>query len=68
MRELNRRANQLAHHLREVGKVVPEVLVAICLERSLDLMVTLLAVLKANGAYVPWTPTILQGTPAIHAV
>ena len=53
--ELNRRANQLAHHLRELG-VGPEVLVAICLERSLDLMVTLLAVLKAGGAYVPLDP------------
>ena len=53
--ELNRRANQMAHHLRELG-VGPEVLVAICLKRSLDLTVTLLAVLKAGGAYVPLDP------------
>lgn len=51
-RELNRRANCLAHHLRECG-VGPEILVGICLERSLELIVGLLAILKAGGAYVP---------------
>jgi amino acid adenylation domain-containing protein len=50
--ELNRRANQLAHHLHDHG-VAPEVYVGLCLERSLDLLVGLLAVLKAGGAYVP---------------
>ena len=50
-RQLNRRANQLAHHLRKLG-VGSNVLVGICLERSLDLVVALLAVLKAGGAYL----------------
>src|ERR1019366_2637470 len=53
--ELNRRANQLAHHLRELG-VGPEVLVAICLERSLEMVIGLLGILKAGGAYVPMDP------------
>jgi amino acid adenylation domain-containing protein len=50
--ELNRRANNLAHRLRQMG-VGPEVMVGCCLERSLDLIVALVAVLKAGGAYVP---------------
>lgn len=54
-RELNERANQLAHRLRELG-VRPETLVALCLERSLELVVGILAVLKAGGAYVPLDP------------
>ena len=53
--ELNARANQLAHYLRRCG-VGPEVRVGICLERSLELVVSLLAVLKAGGAYVPLDP------------
>ena len=52
---LNRRANQLAHYLRKQG-VGPEVLVGICMERSLDLIVGLLGILKAGGAYVPLEP------------
>ncbi|MBI5302092.1 MAG: amino acid adenylation domain-containing protein [Chloroflexi bacterium] len=55
-RELNARANQLAHHLRELG-VKPETLVAICMERSLEMIVAVLGVLKAGGAYVPLDPT-----------
>ncbi|HEV2659350.1 MAG TPA: condensation domain-containing protein, partial [Ktedonobacteraceae bacterium] len=51
-RELNKRANQLAHRLRELG-VGPNVLVAVCMHRSLELVVGILAVLKAGGAYVP---------------
>lgn len=53
--ELNERANQLAHYLRELG-VQPEMPVAICLERSLEMVVALLGVLKAGGAYVPMDP------------
>ena len=52
---LNRRANQLAHHLRELG-VGPDVPVAICVERGFKMIVALLAVLKAGGAYVPLDP------------
>jgi surfactin family lipopeptide synthetase A len=53
--ELNRRANQLAHHLRALG-VGPEVLVAVCLERSLEMIIALLGILKAGGAYLPLDP------------
>lgn len=53
--ELNGRANQVAHYLRGRG-VGPEVLVGICLERSVDMIVALLGVLKAGGAYVPLDP------------
>jgi amino acid adenylation domain-containing protein len=55
-RELNGRANQLAHNLRRRG-VKPNVLVGVCLERSPDLIVALLAVWKAGGAYVPLDPS-----------
>ena len=55
-RELNSRVNQLAHYLRKLG-VGPEVLVGICVERSLEMIVALLGVLKAGGAYVPVEPT-----------
>lgn len=54
--ELNTRANQLAHYLRGLG-VGPEVLVGICAERSIEMVVGILAVLKAGGAYVPLDPT-----------
>ncbi|SEN18920.1 non-ribosomal peptide synthase domain TIGR01720/amino acid adenylation domain-containing protein [Stigmatella aurantiaca] len=53
--ELNRRANQLAHHLRARG-VGPEVRVGLCVERSLELVVGLLGILKAGGAYLPLDP------------
>ena len=54
-RELNNRANFLAHYLQQLG-VKPEVLVGICMERSLEMVVGLLAILKAGGAYVPLDP------------
>lgn len=54
--ELHTRANQLAHTLRKCG-VGPEVLVGLCVERSLDMMVGLLGILKAGGAYVPLDPS-----------
>jgi amino acid adenylation domain-containing protein len=50
--ELNRRANQLAHHLQSLG-VGPEVLVAIALDRPFDTLVAILATVKAGGAYLP---------------
>ena len=53
--ELNERANQLARHLRKQG-VGPDVLVGLCLERSIDLIVSLLGILKAGGAYLPLDP------------
>ncbi|MEA5476035.1 amino acid adenylation domain-containing protein [Pseudanabaena galeata UHCC 0370] len=54
-RELNRRANQLAHYLQNLG-VKPNILVGICIERSLEMMVGLMGILKAGGAYVPLDP------------
>ncbi|MDS1347099.1 non-ribosomal peptide synthase/polyketide synthase [Planktothrix agardhii] len=57
--ELNDRANQLAHYLRKLG-VKPDELVGICLERSLDMIVGLLAILKVGGAYVPIDPDYPQ--------
>jgi amino acid adenylation domain-containing protein len=53
--ELNERANQLAHYLRKLG-VKPEVLVGICVKRSLEMVVGVLGILKAGGAYVPLDP------------
>ena len=53
--ELNRRANQMAHHLERCG-VGPNVLVGLCTERSIDMIVALLGILKAGGAYVPLDP------------
>jgi amino acid adenylation domain-containing protein/non-ribosomal peptide synthase protein (TIGR01720 family) len=53
--ELNSRANQLAHHLQRLG-VGPEVIVGLCLERSVEMVVGLLGILKAGGAYLPLDP------------
>ncbi|HEY0733697.1 MAG TPA: amino acid adenylation domain-containing protein [Herpetosiphonaceae bacterium] len=54
-RELDQQANQLARHLQTLG-VGPDVVVGVCLERSLDLVIALLGILKAGGAYVPLDP------------
>ncbi|WP_445627743.1 amino acid adenylation domain-containing protein [Nostoc sp. DSM 114167] len=54
-KQLNYRANQLAHYLRSLG-VKPDVLVGLCVERSLEMIIGLLAILKAGGAYVPLDP------------
>ena len=70
-RQLNRRANQLAHYLQALG-VGPDVLVAICVERSAEMVIGLLGILKAGAAYVPLDPSypkerlaiILQETQA----
>lgn len=53
--ELEARSSQLAHHLRSMG-VGPDVMVGICTERSLEMVVGLLAIIKAGGAYVPIDP------------
>ncbi|KAB8334018.1 AMP-binding protein, partial [Scytonema tolypothrichoides VB-61278] len=57
--ELNTKANQLAHYLLELG-VGPEVLVGVCVERSVEMVVGLLGILKAGGAYVPIDPEYPQ--------
>ena len=54
--ELNSRANQLARYLKKIG-VGPEVLVGLCVERSLDMVVGILGILKAGGAYLPLDPS-----------
>lgn len=54
--ELNQRADQLARHLRSLG-VGPDVVVGLCVERSLDMVVGLLGILKAGGAYLPLDPS-----------
>ena len=57
--EVNRRANQIAHHLQSLG-VGPDVPVGICLNRSINLVVGMLGILKAGGAYVPLDPAYPQ--------
>ncbi|MFG2598974.1 amino acid adenylation domain-containing protein, partial [Streptomyces sp. NPDC048462] len=53
--QLNDRANQLAHHLRTTG-ITPDTLIAVCLDRSPELIATLLGILKAGAAFVPLDP------------
>ncbi len=55
-RELNRRANILAHYLQSLG-VQPDTLVGVCFERSVEMVVAILGILKAGGAYLPLDPT-----------
>ena len=57
--ELNGKANRLAHYLQSIG-VGAEVMVGLCLERSLDLIIGILGILKAGGAYVPIDPAYPQ--------
>jgi amino acid adenylation domain-containing protein len=57
--ELDRRSNQLAHHLRGLG-VGAEVVVGICVERSIEMVVGVLGILKAGGAYLPLDPSYPQ--------
>ena len=55
-REVNARANQLAHRLRSLG-IGPDVPVGLCMERSVELPIAALGILKAGGAYVPLDPS-----------
>jgi surfactin family lipopeptide synthetase A len=57
--ELNRQSNQLANYLVQQG-VVPDAVVGICMERSVEMMIAILAVLKAGGAYLPLDPSLPQ--------
>jgi amino acid adenylation domain-containing protein/non-ribosomal peptide synthase protein (TIGR01720 family) len=65
-KELNERSNQLARHIREQYRqkteqdMKPDTLIALCLDRSLEMVIGILAVLKAGGAYVPIDPTYPQ--------
>src|SRR5439155_388456 len=54
-KQLNQRANQLAHYLRARG-VGPDMLVGICIERSIEMIIAILGVLKAGAAYIPLDP------------
>ncbi|MBY0573831.1 MAG: amino acid adenylation domain-containing protein [Undibacterium sp.] len=54
--ELNARANQLAHYLLEERQVKPDSLVGLCVERSLDMVIAMLGILKSGAAYVPLDP------------
>ena len=58
--QLNARANQLAHYLLDTQLLQPDTLVAICIERSLEMLIAMLAVLKAGGAYLPLDPAYPQ--------
>ncbi len=59
-RELNRRANQVAHYLRSLG-IGPDIPVGIAMERSADMVVVMLGILKAGGAYVALDPSYPAG-------
>ena len=55
--QLNEKANQLAHYLRIIYQITPDSLVAICLDRNENMLISILAILKSGGAYVPIDPT-----------
>ncbi|MCX4744333.1 amino acid adenylation domain-containing protein [Kitasatospora sp. NBC_01287] len=55
-RQVNEQANQLAHHLRTINGITPDTLIAVCLDRSPELITTLLGILKAGAAFVPLDP------------
>lgn len=57
--QLNQQANQVAHYLQKLG-VIPDQLIGICVERSLEMAIALLGILKAGGAYVPLDPDLPQ--------
>ncbi|MCF6443117.1 AMP-binding protein, partial [Pseudoalteromonas luteoviolacea] len=56
-KELDRRANQLAHYLRNIHGVGPDKLVGVCLERGFEMVISIMGILKAGGAYVPLDPS-----------
>ncbi|MHB9147923.1 MAG: non-ribosomal peptide synthetase [Candidatus Amoebophilus sp.] len=56
-RQLNERANCLAHYLKDTYDIQPDDLIALCLDRSEQMLIAILAVLKAGGAYVPMDPS-----------
>ncbi len=58
--ELNEQSNQLAHYLRSHHHIIPDTLVGLCVERSLEMVIGILAILKAGGAYVPLDPSYPQ--------
>jgi len=62
--QLNRQSNQLARRLEKLG-IGPEKIVALCLDRSLDLLVALLGILKAGGAYLPVDPALPKERQAL---
>ncbi|MGN9533068.1 AMP-binding protein [Pseudomonas syringae pv. aptata] len=64
--ELNARANRLAHYLIGLG-IQPDDRVAICAQRSLEMVVGLLGIFKAGGAYVPLDPAYPAAAVALHA-
>ncbi|MCJ8270897.1 MAG: condensation domain-containing protein, partial [Psychrosphaera sp.] len=54
--QLNQKANQLAHYLKEHHHVKPDTLIGLCVDRSLEMVIGIMAILKAGGAYVPLDP------------